>query len=178
MKTITPEELSTQLSLQSGLPVIDVRTRAEFASAHVRQAVNYPLDEISPKALVAGGTLPGGSPVYILCHSGKRAEKAAEKFSAEGFGNAVVVTGGTQAWIKAGLPVDEGPGKTISLERQVRIAAGALVLSGVTLGTFVHPGFYAISAFVGGGLVFAGITDWCGMGLLLARAPWNNRRSA
>lgn len=178
MKTITPEELYNQLSHKSDLSVIDVRTPAEFASAHVHQAVNFPLDEISPKALVTNGTLPGGSPVYILCHSGKRAVKAAEKFSAEGFDNAVVVTGGTQAWIEAGLPVDEGSEKTISLERQVRIAAGVLVLTGVTLGTFVHPGLYVISAFVGAGLVFAGITDWCGMGLLLARAPWNKHRSA
>ena len=78
MKTITPEELYIQLSHKSNLAVIDVRTPAEFASVHVHQAVNFPLDEVSPKALVANGALPGDSPVYILCHSGKRAMKAAE----------------------------------------------------------------------------------------------------
>lgn len=63
--------------------------------------------------------------------------------------------------------------KAISLERQVRIAAGLMVLTGVVLGTWLHPACYGLSAFVGAGLTFAGITDWCGMGLLLAKAPWN-----
>ena len=68
-----------------------------------------------------------------------------------------------------------GTVKVISLERQVRIAAGSLVFIGVALGCFVHRGFYGLSAFVGAGLVFAGITDFCGMGLLLAKLPWNKR---
>jgi rhodanese-related sulfurtransferase len=90
----------------------------------------------------------------------------------------VVVEGGTEAWIAAGLPVDRGTVTAISLERQVRIAAGALVLLGVLLGWLVHPAFFGLSGFVGAGLVFAGITDFCGMGLLLARMPWNNRAHA
>ena len=76
------------------------------------------------------------------------------------------------AWQAAGLPVNRGQAG-LSLERQVRIAAGVLVLSGVVLGTWVDPAFYGLSGFVGAGLIFAGVTDWCGMGLLLARAPWN-----
>jgi rhodanese-related sulfurtransferase len=114
-------------------------------------------------------------PVYFLCRSGQRATKAAEKFAKEGFAEPVVITGGTLAWIEANLPVVRGKTKVISLERQVRIVAGALVFTGVTLGWFVHPGFFGLSAFVGGGLVFAGIMDFCGMGLLLAKAPWNKR---
>jgi hypothetical protein len=92
-----------------------------------------------------------------------------------GLDNAVVVEGGTIAWSDAGLPVERAAVKVMSLERQVRIGAGSLVLTGVLLAIFVHPYFLALSGFVGGGLVFAGITDWCGMGLLLAKAPWNNR---
>jgi hypothetical protein len=63
----------------------------------------------------------------------------------------------------------------MSLERQVRIAAGSLVLLGVALGAFVSQWLYGLSAFVGAGLVFAGLTDTCGMGMLLARMPWNRR---
>ena len=88
----------------------------------------------------------------------------------------MVVEGGTEAWIAAGLPVSRGVAKVISLERQVRIVAGTLVLTGVLLAYFVHPAFVGISAFVGAGLIFAGVTDWCGMGLLLAKLPWNTRK--
>lgn len=178
MPSITPKELSLLLETRPDLPLIDVRTPVEYDAAHVKQALNVPLDELSPKALVAADKVPGDQSVYILCRSGQRAAKAAEQFSKEGFGNAVVVEGGTLAWIAAGLPVEEGAGTTISLERQVRIGAGSLVVTGVLLGHFIHPGFYGIPAFVGSGLIFAGITDWCGMGLLLAKAPWNKRRPA
>lgn len=82
------------------------------------------------------------------------------------------VEGGTQAWNQAGLPVVRGK-KAISLERQVRIAAGLLVVTGSVLGCFVSPHWIGLSAFVGAGLTFAGITDTCGMGMLLARMPWN-----
>ena len=87
----------------------------------------------------------------------------------------VNVEGGTLACEQAGLPVERGR-KTMSLERQVRITAGSLVVIGTVLGRFVHPGFYGLSAFVGAGLVFAGVTDTCGMGMLLARMPWNQAR--
>ncbi len=85
----------------------------------------------------------------------------------------MVVEGGTLAWIEVGLPVERGARKTISPERLVRIAAGTLMLTGVVLGFIVHPGCFLLSGFVGTGLIFAGITDWCGMGLLIARALWN-----
>ena len=84
-----------------------------------------------------------------------------------------VVEGGTQAWVAAGLPVVKGSKSAISIERQVRIGAGILVLTGVILGSLIHPAFFGLSAFIGAGLVFAGVTNWCGMGLLLAKAPWN-----
>src|SRR4029078_11595897 len=95
-----------------------------------------------------------------------------EKLQSSELVNAVNVEGGTLAWNAAGLPVTHGP-KAISLERQVRIAAGSLVLIGVLLGCFVHPLFFGLTAFVGAGLVIAGIADTCAMALLLARMPWN-----
>jgi rhodanese-related sulfurtransferase len=162
MKAISPAELQSLLARDAALLVVDVSTPAEFAGSHVPQARNVPLDKFDSKAV------PANQPVYLLCRSGTRAVRAAGKIA-----NGIVVEGGTQAWIAAGLQVTRGASKVISLERQVRIAAGSLVLTGVILGWRVHPGFFGLSAFVGAGLVFAGITDFCGMGLLLARAPWN-----
>ena len=111
-------------------------------------------------------------PLYVICKSGGRSRQACEKFIKAGFTNVVNVEGGTTACIEAGLPVVRGK-KAISLERQVRIAAGSLVLLGAIGSYAFHPALIWLSAFVGAGLVFAGITDTCGMGMLLARMPWN-----
>jgi rhodanese-related sulfurtransferase len=177
MKTIAPSELQSQLTTRADLPVLDVRSPAEFSAVHVPQARNVPLDTLDPQALFAAGLLTKGQPFYILCQAGGRATRAAEQFAKHGFDEAVVVEGGTAAWIDAKLPVTRGAG-VISIERQVRIGAGSFVLAGVLLSYFVHPYFIGLSAFVGAGLIFAGVTDWCGMGLLLAKAPWNQRKPA
>jgi len=171
MKTIAPLDLNNLLATQPGLALLDVRTPVEFAEVHATQARNIPLDELKPASL----TLPKDKPVYLLCRSGQRAAKAASRLAEAGFAEPVVVEGGTLAWLDAGLPATRGQAKVISLERQVRIAAGSLVLIGVLLGWFVHRGFFGLAGFVGAGLVFAGVTDFCGMGLLLARMPWNKR---
>ena len=178
MKTITPPELNKLLAAEADLFLVDVRAPWEHAEVHVSQARNVPLAGLRSKVLLDSGRLPKDRPVYLICRTGRRAAKAAQKLAAEGLDQGVVVEGGTDAWIAAGLPVKRGEAKIISLERQVRIAAGTLVLTGVLLGYFVHPAFIGLSAFVGAGLVFAGITDWCGMGLLLAKFPWNKRRIA
>jgi rhodanese-related sulfurtransferase len=174
MKTITPVELQKRLQADPNVLLLDVRTPVEYAEAHVPLARNEPLDQLRPENYRASNGSPDDRPLYLLCRTGGRATKAAEKLAAAGQDRGVVVEGGTEAWIQAGLPVDRGTAKVISLERQVRIAAGALVLLGVLLGWLVHPAFFGLSGFVGAGLVFAGITDFCGMGLLLARMPWNN----
>lgn len=178
MKTIKPAEFKRLLDADPSLPVIDVRTPVEFAEVHVPRAVNVPLDQLDPNAVIESRHWPIDQSAYLLCRSGGRATKAAEQFAKAGHDIGVVVEGGTLAWIEAGFPVERGTVKVISLERQVRIVAGSLVLTGVLLAIFVHPYFIGLSAFVGAGLVFAGITDWCGMGLLLAKAPWNSRVSA
>lgn len=167
--TITPARLA-ELASAGAVTLIDVRTPAEFDEVHVTFARNVPLDQLDPKTV---GTDPA-APVYVVCQKGGRGQKACEKLVSAGFTNATNVEGGTLACVEAGLPVVRGR-KTISLERQVRIAAGSLVLLGVGLG-FVHPGFLGIAAFVGAGLVFAGVTDTCGMALLLTRMPWNRRK--
>lgn len=178
MNTIRPTGLNTLLTEHPSLQLLDVRTPVEYAEAHVQQALNVPLDDLDPAKLHAVGGVAKDQPVYLLCRTGGRAQKAAEKFARAGFDNGVVVEGGTLGWIEAGLPVERGSVKVISLERQVRIAAGALVLTGVLLAWLVHPAFIGLSAFVGAGLVFAGVTDFCGMGLLLAKLPWNKRKPA
>jgi rhodanese-related sulfurtransferase len=171
MKTISPIELQKLLLAQPHLPLFDVRTPVEFAEVHVPQAQNIPLDELQPGAL----ELPKDQPVYLLCRTSNRATKAAEKLAKEGFAQPVVVEGGTLAWVAGNFPVIRGTSKIISLERQVRIVAGSLVFIGVVLGWFVHRAFFGLAGFVGAGLVFAGITDFCGMGLLLAKMPWNKK---
>jgi rhodanese-related sulfurtransferase len=171
--TISPAELA-ELTKNGEVDLIDVRTPAEFEEVHVAFARNVPLDRLDPRT-VCDGRDPG-RPLYFICRTGSRGQKACEKFEAAGFANVVNVEGGTQACDGAGLPVVRGR-KTISLERQVRIAAGLLVLLGVVLGVLVHPAFLGLAGFVGAGLVFAGLTDTCGMGMMLARMPWNRRSS-
>ncbi len=170
-QTITPQELS-QLRKASGhgIELIDVRTPIEFREVHVDFARNVPLDRLDPAAIRAERN-SSAEPLYVICRSGSRGGQACERLAASGL-NVVNVEGGTAAWDAAGLPVNRGQ-KAISLERQVRIAAGFLVLFGAVLALTVHPYFIGLSAFVGAGLMFAGITDTCGMGMILARMPWN-----
>ena len=153
--------------------LLDVRTPAEFVGIHASGARNIPLDSIQSKALAGSSPLPKDATICILCEKGGRATVAAGHFLSAGYPYVHVVEGGTQAWVAAGLPAVKGSKSAISIERQVRIGAGILVLTGVILGSLIHPAFFGLSAFIGAGLVFAGVTDWCGMGLLLAKAPWN-----
>lgn len=172
IQKISPQELQ-QRRQQGSIDLIDVRTPVEYAEIHIEGSRLIPLDTLTPDQLVAQ---QGDRALCIICRSGGRAAKAYEKLRAAGVQNIQCLEGGTMAWEQAGLPVVRGP-RVMSLERQVRIAAGTLVLLGVALGWLVHPGFLGLSAFVGGGLVFAGLTDTCGMGLLLARMPWNRRKN-
>jgi rhodanese-related sulfurtransferase len=151
---------------------VDVRSPAEYRSMRVQGAVNLPLNSLTcedVKKLVGDKQNPA---IILLCGKGGRARKAAEILQAGSF-NLLVVEGGTNACVDANLPIEKDSGSTISIERQVRIGAGSLVCLGLALGFFVNPLFYILSAFIGAGLIFAGITDWCGMGLLIAKAPWN-----
>lgn len=168
--TISGRDLHDQIARGLAVDLIDVRTPVEFREVHVTFARNVPLDQLDAASIE---NLRNGSttPLYVICRSGSRGKQACEKLAAAGL-NVVNVDGGTLAWDQAGLPVFRGK-KAISLERQVRIAAGLLVVTGSTLGYFVDPLWFGVAAFVGAGLVFAGITDTCGMGMMLAKMPWN-----
>ncbi len=172
LATISPTRLGELRKQGQPIDLIDVRTPVEFREAHLEFARNIPLDRLDAAAVIRDRNGSAGQPLYLICRSGKRGEQACQAFAAAGFDGAVNVEGGTMACIEAGLPVTRGK-KSMSLERQVRIAAGSLVLLGAGLGWWVHPAFVALSAFVGAGLVFAGLTDTCGMGMLIARMPWN-----
>ncbi len=141
---------------------------------HASTAINLPLDDLDPAGFLKDRNGNAGDPLYVICRSGARAVRACREFQKAGFENVVNVSGGTEAWAVADLPVVRGR-KAVSLERQVRIAAGSMVLGGVLLSAFAHPNWIWLSGFVGAGLVFAGITDTCGMGMLLAQMPWNRR---
>ena len=154
--------------------LIDVRTPAEFAACHAAGARSVPLDGLDVDAVAAGRGAAGG-PIYLICRSGARAARAGERLAAAGVGPAVVVEGGTVAWERAGLPVERGPAGPIAMDRQVRIAAGSLVLLGLALAWAVRPWFAGVSAAVAAGLVFSGVTDTCGMARALALMPWNRR---
>lgn len=168
VKTISAQEFQQVVS-SGNYTLVDVRTPVEFREVHVEGAVNVPLDRLHQ----ANVPQPAADqPLYVICHKGSRGAQACQQLATAGFANVVNVDGGTHACQNAGLPVIYGQ-KAMSLERQVRIAAGSLVMLGVALGFTVHPAFYVLSAFVGAGLVFAGVTDTCGMGMLLARMPWN-----
>jgi len=171
---LSPAEVHRRLSGGEAADLIDVRTPAEFAGQHAVGAKLVPLDRFDPAAFLRART--AGKPLFILCQGGKRAAMAAEKLEAAGCTDAIVVEGGTNAWAAAGLPCESRGREVIPLERQVRIAAGALVLTGVLLARFVDPLFIWLSAFIGCGLIFSGITDKCPMGMLIAKMPWNQTK--
>jgi len=172
MNAITSQQLNELRERGKAVRLIDVRTPAEFREVHVPFAENRPLESFDPAAVAGDCNGARDATIYVICQKGGRGANACAKLAAAGLDRAVNVEGGTEAWVQAGLPVVRGR-QTISLERQVRIAAGTLVLVGSALGYFVHPYFIGLAAFVGAGLTFAGITDTCGMGMLLARMPWN-----
>ena len=170
---IKPQELAELCKEGKKIDLIDVRTPVEYTEVHVEIARNVSLDQLDPAALMQARNNPAHEPLYVICRSGSRGQQACEKFLKAGFSNVVNIEGGTMACVEAGLPVVRGK-KAVSLERQVRIAAGLLVVTGSALGYFANPAWIGLAAFVGAGLTIAGVTDTCGMGMLLARMPWNH----
>ncbi len=171
-KKISAEDYLRTLP-ESAANTVDLRTPAERGEEHIVGTRHLPLGAFSGAKLEALFTHSDDSPIYLLCQSGRRAEMALQQ--AQGDTRLHIIEGGLNALKQCGCPTRLGEGNAISLERQVRITAGLLVLTGVVLGALLNPMFYALSGFVGAGLTFAGITDTCAMGMLLARMPWNTR---
>lgn len=156
--------------------LVDVRTPGEFGEMHIEGSINVPLPDVVDFAPNLRD-IAAGRDVVIVCRTGQRAEKARQALESADLAGLRILDGGLEMWTGGGNPVNRGKA-AMSIERQVRIAAGSLVVLGVALGTLVHPGFLGIAGFVGAGLVFAGVTDTCGMGMMLARMPWNRRPAA
>lgn len=171
MRTCRVEDVEKALS-QSGCQVIDVREPAEHGAAKIAGTTNLPLSALGPQS--AEG-LHKDRPVYLVCRSGARARQAAERLQRMGFGDLRVLEGGIQAWTDSGHAVVQAPSTVWNLERQVRFAAGFLVILGAMLAWKFHPAWIGLSVFVGAGLVFSAVTDTCGMAMLLARMPWNQK---
>jgi len=169
---IKPHELAELRKAGKKINLIDVRTPVEYREVHVENSHNIPLDRLDPSAVMLGRASSTDEPLYLICRSGSRGQQACEKFIKAGYSNVVNIEGGTMACVEAGLPVVRGK-KAISLERQVRITAGLLIIVGAALGWFVDPAFIALPALIGAGLLFSGITDTCGVSMVLARMPWN-----
>jgi rhodanese-related sulfurtransferase len=169
VRTLSPRAAAEYLNAHPGARLVDVRTAPEYREVHAKGTLHIPMERLDASTLEQ---TVADAPVVLICKSGKRASQCAERIAAFRRAETVVVEGGTEAWLAAGLPVERGP-RTISLERQVRIAVGALVLLASVLALTVDPRFAYASAAFGTGLLVAGITDFCGLGMLLARMPWN-----
>jgi len=155
--------------------IVDVRTGAEVNSAYLAGCLNIPLHELTAERLSREieTAKKDTDTIYLLCQSGQRSELAANQLKGKVAGKLVIISSGINGMKQANIPLLESAKQTVSLERQVRITAGMLVVVGTILGTWINPVYYGLSAFVGAGLTFAGITNTCGMGMLIARMPWN-----
>ena len=167
---ISAHDLAEQLASQR-VAVIDVREPMEFAGGHIAGSLNVPLSRL------AQADLPQG-PLVLVCQSGNRSAKGVQSLLERGYAHPVCdLEGGIPSWRQAGLPLRQLRNAPLPLMRQVQIAAGLLILCGVVLGYSVSDGFFLLSGFVGAGLLFAGVTGFCGMARLLKVMPWNRRTS-
>jgi sulfur dioxygenase len=170
LRSVSAQQLAV-LAGSGKLHILDVRTPGEFASLRIAGSVNVPFERLDPPALLA--RFGADTPLYCICQTGTRSQLAADRLRAAGFTNVLHVDGGTNAWTSADLPLLRGERSVISLERQVRIAAGLISVLGIIAGALIHPAGYVVSALVGAGLVYAGVSNTCGMSVVLARLPWN-----
>lgn len=174
-------EIKTISALQAaelvhkGAVLIDIREADEYARENIPGARHHALSRIDTETPVRAGD----DVLVFHCRSGGRTRANAARLAATSPAyDTYILEGGIEAWKKAGLPVHIDHSQPIDIMRQVQIGAGSLVLIGVLLGVLVTPGFYALSGFVGLGLLFAGLTGFCGMAHVLALMPWNRHPAA
>jgi glyoxylase-like metal-dependent hydrolase (beta-lactamase superfamily II)/rhodanese-related sulfurtransferase len=173
ISNVSPRQLADK-ARESAVQLIDVRTAGEFETLRIPGSANIPLDRLDPAALLA--RLGPEAPVYCVCQTGTRSQIAARLLREAGFRHVVHVDGGTNAWLAAGLPLERAGRNVMPLDRQVRTAAGTLVVLGTLAGATLHSAGYIVAALVGLGLVYAGLTDRCGMTALFSRLPWNQSK--
>jgi rhodanese-related sulfurtransferase len=154
--------------------VVDIREADEFARRHVKGALSRPLSSFESAHL----KVEPGKDVVFTCRSGMRTAANCDRLAKAVDGAAFVMEGGVDAWAAEGLPVEEDRKAPMEIMRQVQIAAGSLVLTGVILGYAVNPVFFGLAALIGAGLTFSGATGYCGMARLLSIMPWNRPAGA
>ena len=169
-----PQPLSKTIAAGRPVRILDVRTPGEFENRHIPGAYNVPLDQLAEHAPELRAV--NGDMVVLVCQSGQRANRAEALLRQLGMPGVHVLEGGMSAWTQAGLPTQRTRAR-VSLERQVRMAAGTLVALSSLAALLVSPLWAALSLTIGSGLVFAGITDTCAMGMLLAKLPYNRAPS-
>lgn len=160
-----------QLLAENAVTLMDVREPAEYAAERIPGASSHPLSQFQPQQI----QVTPSKTVVLYCRSGKRSAQAAQECLAAGFPQISHLKGGIISWKTAGYTTEKSLNAPISLFRQVQIVAGSLVVLGTILSVTLSPSFLLLSGFVGAGLVFAGITDTCAMGMLLAKLPYNQR---
>lgn len=172
VQTLSPLELQRRLEAGDRFQLLDVRSASEHASGHIPGALNIPLEQVEFRL----EDLHAADPVVLICQSGNRASMCGEllRDSKDGL---LLLEGGVDAWANAGLPVLRSTASRWSIDRQVRLAAGLLVLLGTLGSLLLHPGWLYVAMFVGAGLTFAGLTNVCGMASLFAILPWNKPSS-
>lgn len=167
-RNVSAEELDLWLREDVALRLVDVRAATEYAAGHVPGAMNVPLEQMPIRQADMGRER-----LVLICQGGVRAGLACEALNDRS--DVYVLNGGTQAWAQAGLPLQRCQPTGWSLERQVRLIVGVLAVSGATLALTTSPLWAVLPLLLGVGLTFAGITDICGLGILLARMPWNRQ---
>ena len=166
---ISPVEAKRRLDAGTAI-LIDIREADEHAREHIAAARLVPLSRLHAHDFSAERQAPA---VIFHCQSGNRTCANFERLKAIGLPEIYVMEGGVLAWKGSGLPTTLDRNKPIELQRQVMIAAGSIVLTGLLLAYFVSPAFIVLTGFIGCGLVFAGLSGWCGLARLLRLMPWN-----
>ena len=168
MPKISPEK--ARALINDGAILVDIREGDERVRAFIAKSVHAPLSKLGETNLPSGA-----KSIVFHCKTGNRTSVNADKLSAKTNCQAYSLDGGLDAWTAAGLPTVTDSSQPIEIMRQVQITAGSLVLLGLILGTLVSPAWFALSGFIGAGLVFAGASGWCGMAKALKLMPWNKR---
>jgi len=171
LEMVLPKEAVSLAEKDQRVKLLDVRSALEFAEAHIKDSINIPIDMISARIKDLNSS---GQGYIVLCRTGNRSPMAADMLIQSGIHGVKVMQGGMTRWQKEGLPVIKGEGG-MSLERQVRLIAGGLALLGILLSWLIYWAFIFISVFVSCGLIFAGLTDNCLMGMLLMKLPYNKK---
>ncbi len=172
LKALSPQ--AAHELVNQGAVLVDIRAADEHARERIAQARHVPMDRLHGGA----SSFDGASAVIFHCRSGNRTQLNASALRACVPCDAYVMEGGLDAWKKAGLPVVADASQPLELQRQVQLAAGALIVLGAVLGATVSPWFHALSGFVGAGLVFAGASGFCGLARVLMHMPWNRKALA